>query len=866
MSHPPRFASWLLERCLSPEHDAIVGDLEEEYQDNADYYGAIRARLIYWGQALRTIPSVLITDVIWHHIMFKNYLVIAFRNLRKHKGFSAINILGLAISMSVCLLIIALVKDQKSYDTFHSKSDRIYRVISDVSYSFGNYNMATSPGPMGPALLAEDAPIEQAVRLNWYGGQATNEVKTFEVQGLYAEPSFFDIFDFELAQGDAGTALNAPFSVILTDEVVARFFGDDDPVGKVIRREGVGDFTVTGVLKDEPYRSHLQFESLASFSTLEALETQGASTRMQDWNDASRFYTYVLLTEQGGIAETEALATALSRQYHTVQDRPAASHRLQAITEVNMGMQLSNQLGSAMPKEAVYILSFLAFILVLTAVFNYISLSVARSLKRAKEIGVRKVVGAHRTQIIRQFLSEAVLMALLALGVAIIFLLWLMPAFNGLQAIQEDIGSGVAIDFARDYGTYLLFIGFAILVGLIAGVYPAFMMSRYLPTKVLKGVSKIKGFRGLTLRKSILVFQFSLSIVGIVTTLVMFQQFSLVLKANYGFDEAQLVNIDLQGQPYETFRAELMRQPGVVQVAATSTPPVAGYVRNTTVQTEAMESPLLINYYAVDEHFLDQLRLTLIAGRNFSDAFATDADAAIVLNEMGVQQLNLGSPQEAIGKQVTFDGSEVTVIGVIENFYTQGYHRGYQPTALTYAHEAYQQAIVRVLPDDLEQALTTLEAIWKQLAPTYEFQYGFYDDQLMDRFREMRDIVSILGFVAGFVIFIACLGLLGMASYTAESRIKEVGIRKVLGANVRGIVVLLSRDYVKLVAIASVLATPLTWFLTNTLLQEFANRIELSVWYFAAGIVATLVLAVLTIGSQTIRAGLANPVNTLRNE
>ncbi len=864
---PPRPATWLFERLLSPEYDAVLGDLEEDYHDRADDYGPRRAALRYGLDGLRTAPALFVHNLLWHHIMLKNYLVIAFRNLRKHKGFASINILGLAVSMSVCLLVITLVRDQKSYDTFHEKAERIYRVTSDVDYSFGQYDMATSPGPLGPVLLAESPGVEQVVRMRKFGGHTTVQDRSFLLRGLYAEASLFDVFDFVLEHGNAATALREPFSLVLTQEVALQFFGEANPIGQVIHRDGVGDFVVTGVLKEQPFhKSHLRFEALASFSTISSLEAGTESPGLDDWENASSYYTYVLLAEGTVPEEVAAWCSRLSARHHTDTSLRPATHGLQAITRINLGQELSNQVDRTMPIEAALAFTVLALLMVLTAIFNYVSLSVSRSLKRAREIGIRKVVGAHRGQIVRQFISEAVIVALLALGLAAVLLVWLLPTFNSLAIVQEDMASPVSINLGGDLGLYLLFVGFAVGVGLVAGLYPAFVMSGYLPTVVLKGVSQIKGFAGLTLRKSLIVFQFSLSIIGIIITLVVYQQFSLIMETHYGFDEEQLVNVVLQEVPYETLRHELLQHPGIVSVAAMSCPPVVGCNNNTSIQTGAMEKPALIRYYAVDEETLDQYRLNLVAGRTFSPDFPTDKDDALLLTEAALQMLDLGTPQEAVGTVVSFQGQSVIVIGVVADFFADGAHKGYLPVAFAHWPAEYRFAVVRIRPEGVDETIAHLEATWKTLAPGRVLQYGFYDDQLGAQYLFISEIVKILGFVAGFIIFVSCLGLLGMASYTAETRIKEVGIRKVLGADVRSIVLLLSSDYVKLLAVAVVVAVPLAWLLSDFFLQNFANRMEPGVWVFAVGILPILLLALLTIGSQTIKAGLTNPVETLRHE
>ena len=873
---PPRLARWLLDALLTPAHESLIGDLEEEYHDYAVHYGRRRAALLFWAQTIRTAPVVRLHELIWQSVMLKNYLRVALRNLRKHLGFSAINIVGLAVSMAVCLLVITLVRDQASYDHFHPRAEHIYRITSEQETPFGTFRMATSSGPLGPALQRELPGLDGVVRMSKMGGHATFGDQTLPLGGLYAEPAFFDLFGFALARGDAATALAEPYSLVLTAEAAAKFFGAANPLGQILHRDGIGDFTVTGVLAPLPTNTHLTFEALASFVTLGARSEGEDPYALDDWSRVSAHYTYLLLGPGAAPAAVAAHANALIRQHHTDTSEPPPTLALQALTEINLGADISNQIGPVMPMESAYFLFVFAAGLMLLALFNYISLTMARSLARAQEIGIRKVVGAYRRQIVAQFVSEAVVVAVLALVLAGGLLVWLMPGFNSLQGFQSDLDLGlITIDPLRDGLLYVLFLAFALGIGLLGGLYPAFRMAGFAPTAVLKGFAAGRRGSSQRLRKALIVVQFTVAIVGIITTTVIHRQLALQLQADYGFDEEQLVNVALQGTSYELVREELRRLPGVEQVAATSALPSAGSKSWTDIQAPGMDAPELIQHYSVDSDFLDQFRLTLLAGRDFSQSFATADDATagsepILLTEKALALLGFATPHEAVGQVVSFDNfpepRTATVIGVVSDVYARGYERGYTPLVLRHRPDRYRYAVVRLHTDDLAGALEALESTWKTLAPTRAFDYAFYDDQLAAEYLFVRDLVRFLGLLAGFVILIACLGLLGMASHTATRRVREVGIRKALGADVRSVTLLLSRDYLVLLALAALVALPLAFLLNQTLLQQFPNRVSLDAWMFAAGVVPTLVLALLAVGSQTVRAALTNPVETLRHE
>ncbi len=862
----------MLAYFLAPAHESVIGDLDEEFQDDVQWYGARRAGLRYWAHVLWAIPSIRFHDLIWNSIMFKNYVLIALRNLRKYKAFSAINILGLAVSMSVCLLIITVARDQMSYDRFHENSDRIYRVTSQVTGAFGTFGVATSPGPLGPALLTESPGIAEVVRLTRMGGPATFGEQTHALAGLYAEPTFFEVFDFHLLRGDAKTALTMPYSIVLTDAMAAAFFGDQDPMGQVLHRDGLGDFTVTGILAKHDHKTHLVFDALASFATLPLFTESTVARNLDDWGNASTFYNYLLLDAEASPDDVLAVSRNLIMRQHTQATEVSPELDLQALTTIALGDELANQIAPVMPRTSLIFFGVFALVLMLTAIFNYISLTAARSLKRAREIGIRKVVGAQRRQIVQQFLSEAIIIAVLACLLASVLLVWLVPAFNGLSGFQEDLDlRNISLDTMQHMGLYVSFLLFAIGLGVVAGLYPAYKLAAYAPSLVLQGVTAAKGFARVAMRKVLIVFQFALAAMGITITLVVYQQLSLVLHADYGFDEEQLISIDLQGVPIATLRNELLHRAEVVDVAAVSGLPSAGGKIWTDIQADGMDEPMIIQFYAIDDHFMSQFNVRLLAGRDFAEVSPTnDGVEPVLITEKTVTALGFASPEAAIGQVVSFDNypdpHSAMVLGVVSNFYTRGYDRGYQPVVLRYLPERYRHAVVRVRLGDVAGTLAALQATWKKVAPTTAFSYAFYDDQLAREYLFMNDIVKFFGVLTGFIILIAGLGLLGMASYTAETRTREVGIRKVMGADVTGVVMLLSRDYVRLVFIAVVVATPLAYVLANVLLQQFANRIELNVWYFMAGILPTLALALLTIGSQTLKAGLANPVDTLRQE
>lgn len=799
--------------------------------------------------------------------MLKNYLSIALRNLRKHKGFSLTNILGLAVSMSVCLLIIAFLKDQRSYDQFHAQSEQIYRITSTVQNQYGlTQKVATSPAPLANVLRADYPIMEKVVQFRQAGGMAIADEATIPMGGLYAEQAFFEVFDFSLLQGVEQETLTKPFSMVLTPEASQKVFGESDPVGQVLTLEGMGDFTITGILQALPHNTHFAFEFLASFSTLILQEVPGLA--LDDWSKAEQNYTYVQLAEGVSKHDLEVVLPVLVEQYGSAQDEQAKLPVLQAqaLTSINLGESLGNQIGKPMPAEVAWVLGALALIVMLTACFNYVSLSVARSLKRAKEIGVRKVAGAHRPQIIVQFLGESILLALVALGLALVLFVWLVPFFNDLHLMHE-LDAVISPHLFTDWKLVGWFLLFAAGTGILAGLYPALHLSAFSPIMALKGGGKIKALSHFSLRKSLIVLQFSLSLFFIISTLVVYQQFAQLMEADYGFHTDDILNVELQGVSAETFGQEVARHPGVQGIAAVSSVPAGGSNKALFLKTDAMTEAVKGLYYSVDQQFLGELGLPLLAGRNFSTEFASDEHRAVIINERALTELGLGESQDALGAEILVgEDARLIIIGVVANFFARGVQSPYEPVLLRYQPEQWKYVMVRYQPGMREDVLAHLTEKWEMVAQSTQLEYTYYEAQLRDRLAFFGDIIRISGLIAGFAIFIACLGLLGMAGYTTETRVKEVGIRKVLGASVSSIVVLLSRSYLGLLAVAIVLTTPLSWLLASQFLQGFEQQVSLSPWIFVVGVGAVFGLVLTTVCSQTAKAALLNPTKTLRAE
>ncbi|MDX1672153.1 MAG: ABC transporter permease, partial [Balneolaceae bacterium] len=846
-----------------------LGDLEEEFRDTRSRK-PIRAYLDLYFHILTALPLFMKQTVLWSLVMLKNYLTVTWRNLTKSKVFSFINILGLSVSMAVCLLIILFIIDQKSYDRFHEQADRIYRVTTNYNSPHNNQfeDYATAPAVLAEPLQNQFPGIEKVSRIR---GNFSAEIRykntTVPLEGLYADTTFFEIFSFELTRGNPETALRDPGSIILTNSSARKIFGEVDPMGKSVTALGNRDFTVTGIISDD-YRTHFRFEALVSHSTLTG--TPGYQKSLDKWRlSMSNDYLYLLLTKNTDPVELASrLASLIPIHLGDNGEEDAVDHfNLQSITAINLGPAMANEIGLVMPGIIAWFMGGFAVIITLIACFNYVSLTVARAINRSKEVGVRKVMGAFRSNVIKQFLAESVIIALIALIFASVLLKWLLPEFNNLFLIHF-LDNQITIDLWKNLTVYAVFILFSIFIGISAGFYPALYLSSFKPASVLKGTSSVRGLSGQTIRKIITVSQFTFSILFIITALILTRQFNHMVNTDYGFTREQIVNVALQDVPYDRFRNAMQQLPEVERVAATSHIPALGQIHGVWMNAEGVPEKIRAHSFKVDEHYIETTGLKLIAGRNFNPDRATDSTEAVILSEVTVERLNLGKPHQAIGSTVTVDGKSHAVVGVIENFISADPLRRGNPIVLIYAPDRAYYAIVKVQENSMSDFLDDLENSWADLGSLHSLKFKLLNEQLEENpiTNIFLDFLKVVGLLSIFSIFISCLGLLGLAMYSAENRMKEIGIRKVLGASITDIVLLLSRDYLWLVAIAVIIGTPLAWLANSLWLQMVSNKAEIGPLLFMIGIAGTVVLALLTIGSQTIRAAMENTVKNLRSE
>jgi putative ABC transport system permease protein len=808
--------------------------------------------------------------------MIRNYFLVAVRNLTRNKFFSAINIFGLAVSMSICMAIIMLVADQMMYDRHITKRDRIFRVNSYAVDNNGvdksSLDNATSPMTLRDELLENYTGIEKVVRVkrgfgnNWLSFE--NQNVNIPVKGFFVDPEFFEVFEYEFLYGDKDTALKNPHSVVLTSEAAKKLFKDENPVGQSFKVGDLGLFTVTGVLAKFETKSHIVFEALASMSTVKTLEAEGKLGKdLNNWMDFWNGWNYILVEEGKTLADVEPHFAKIYKQRIASNPNPEiykAKFRLQSILDITPGPLVNNGIGPSLPWVFVYFLSGLAGIIMLTSCFNFTNLSIARSLKRAKEIGVRKVSGAARWQIFTQFLSESLVVALCALAFAFVLLIALKPLM-----LQLTFAKIFMWDLTLNYAVVIAFVVFTLVVGIMAGLFPAVVLSAFEPVKVLKNLSSVKLFSRMGLRKFLLVSQFVISLVFIITVLVMYKQMELFVNKDYGFVMEKNILVRLNNTAAQVLKTELQKYPNITSVAGTSHIPASGVSYGGGFKKDLSEKEWTnLGYFVVDEDYVKNMQVEIIAGKHFQHENSIGNKNFIVINEEAVAAFHFKSSAEAIGQELVYraDSSRKVITGVVKNYNHNSLMSKVEPMALLYDPAQINLVQVRYHGTH-DDAAKTIEKAWASVNPGLKTDFKEVEDEIKFFYNTVfGDIVNILGFIAGLAIMISCLGLLGMATYSIETRMKEVSIRKVLGSTDQGLVILLSKGFLKLLCVAVIIGVPLAWFINNLWLELIAYRTDISFSVIISGVGILVILGALTIGSQTVRAAFANPAENLKNE
>lgn len=804
--------------------------------------------------------------------MVKNYFKIAWRNIRKNKLFFFINIAGLSIGIATCFVIMLYVYNELSYDRFNKNADDIVRIVFDANINGGKIYEAGVMPPVAETMKKDFPEVRDATRLVPFGSSKINyKDQSFKGDQLaFVDPNFFSVFTLPLVEGDKNTALLKPNSVVISKRTAEKYFGKDNAIGKTIELTANKNtlYTITGVMENIPENSHFHFDICGSMKSLE-------SSKSDSWMFGN-FYTYLLLNPGADRNKMESQLPAMVQRYmgSQIQQSMGVSFQqfvtkgnklgfdLQPLTSIHLHSATNNELEPGGDATFVYIFGGVALFMVIVACINFINLSTAGASKRAKEVGVRKVVGSDRFQLIWQFLSESVLITLFALIIAFAFVVLALPAFNNI--------SGKELSF--NASQLIAFVGLGLIVGLIAGIYPAFYLSSFKPIAVLKGklTSSNKSFG---LRSGLVVFQFFISVCLIVGTIVVYQQMKFIQNKDLGYNKEQLLTIPnsyLLGNNEKSFKQQLLQDSRILSATMSWYKPAGPSNFNNALAYPQGNDNNIVNGvdYHVDEEYIPTLGMKMIAGRNFSKDFATDS-SAIILNETAARSFGWNNTT-AIGKTVIRQNSDkgnnfpFHVIGVVKNFNFKSLHEAVSPLYMTLQPEG--GLIFKIKTTDVAGLISSMKKQWDSYKPEEPFSYSFMDDLFNKTYAAEQKTSTVLNIFSILTIFVASLGLFGLVTYTAEQRTKEIGIRKVLGASVMQVTQMLSREFVKLVLIACVIAFPVAWFAMNKWLQEFAYRIHISWVVFAIAAVASISIALLTVSWQSIKAALANPVKSLRTE
>ncbi|MCK4346422.1 MAG: ABC transporter permease, partial [Bacteroidales bacterium] len=729
--------------------------------------------------------------------MIKNYLLTALRNIFRHKGFSLLNIFGLSLSMSVCMLIIVIIVDQFSYDSQHTKKERIYRVqtIDNLSdWSLNKY--ASTAFPLANELVNNYPFIEEAVLIkSTFNGDGVFNDTRIAVNGLYTNSAFFRVFDFKLKGGSGENFFEEPYKIVLREEIARKYFGEEDPVGKFLQVDSIGSFEVVGIIEETGNKSHIQFEALASASTLESLENSGEiKTLTGNWNNFYTNYVYLLLNEKTNLQDVQNALDKLSVEKYKDDEKFDLSFYLQPLMKIVPGPLIGNELGFFLPSVFVIFLVGLVLVIIISAAFNYTSLSLARSLLRAKEVGVRKTVGALRGQIIVQFLLEAILISLFALFFAYALLQFLLPAFAGMKLM-----SMLEIKPEQNLTVIIWFLIFALLTGVFSGLLPAVFISAFNPVKVLKGVTNIKLFSRLTLRKILLITQYVFSIIFLISIILIFRQMNFMVNAEMGFDRDVVYNIRLKGQNITRVHHHYSQIPEVSILSAASHVPGVGNIWDTEIRLDPEGENSKADYFAVDANYIQAMGLELIAGQDFPANISTENEKFIIINEKAVKQFNLGSPNEALGTVMILDDSmSVEIIGVVKDYKYVALFMPLKSLVLRIKPNQFNIAVLRLNSSNMLSTVNKIKNEWKKIDPVHELEGDFLDAEIREYYSFFEDVLYTVGFTCLLAIVIAALGMFGMATYSTQTRLKEIGVRKVFGAHAHSITFLVSRSYFRM--------------------------------------------------------------------
>ncbi len=793
--------------------------------------------------------------------MLKNYLKIAFRNLWRHRGFSFLNITGLAIGLTAGFLMLMYVAFELSYDNFHTKGDDIYRVVANIKTPTDNIEANKAAVAVPPNLQRTFPEVLSAVRImNIDMVVRNNESRFQESNTVVVDSAFFDVFDFKLIQGDTKTVLTAPYSIVLSETAAQKYFGEENPMGKSLSiMEEKYNATVTGVMQDIPGNSQIDTDVLLSMTTYSEDLEPDIDTNWGGYDPTA----YVLLAPGTDPSALEAKLPEFLEQNNGDEmraDQMFVTLFLEPLKEVYLYSDRGGDIVGNI--NNVYTFAVIALFILLIACINFINLTTARSVERAKEVGVRKVIGAKKNQLSLQFIGESMIISFFAFLITLVLAAICLPLFNTLAGKTISIGI-----FSNPLQILILFI-VSMVLGILAGVYPAMVLSSFQPVSVLKGTFSTSS-KGIFLRKGLVIAQFTISIVLIIGTMVIYQQTHYMQSKELGFDKDQILVLNTPVSPAQKELRDVID--GMQEVKSTglgsSIPGRGNFAAYSQIENKNGDMQIAnLDLYFVDYDYIDQLAMKVIAGRTFSEEFATDSTEAMVVNQRTIKLLGYSDPKEALGAKFDQWGQQGQIIGVIQDFHFRSLAQNIAPLTMRMAEGATDVLTVKIDSKNIQGTVAAIEDQWARILPDTPFEYTFMDEEFNQQYQDEIRFGNLFMNFAILAIFISCLGLLGLAAYSTLQRKKEIGIRKVVGSSVTGVLTLLSKDFIKLVGVAFLIAAPVSWLLMDSWLNEFAYRIDIPWWTFVLSGISALAIALATVSFHALKASLANPVNSLRTE
>lgn len=863
---PPWPAAWIIRRMFPDNgRHSVLGDMIETFRSLTREKGPVRARLWFWGQTLMAVPACMGERAYWSMEMLKNYLLVTIRNLQKNKLYSFLNIFGLTIGLATFILIALFVQFELGFDRYHEGADRIHRVVRNKPTPTEGVYLKTSvtPAALGPALTREFPEVVAAARMIRSPNSALSfEEKTFlEEEFYWADPDTLKVFTLPFIKGDHQSALEDPSSILLSERAALKYFGSEDPIGKTLSAGKRFAFHVTGVFADMPANSHFIMDFIAPYPTY----FQITGNDIQSWG-SNYSYTYILLREGTDAGSLEAKFPSFIEKYMLrggrLEDQQRNYLALQALTDIHLRSHRNQEITPN--GDIIYVILFttIAFLVLVIACLNYMNLATARSLQRGKEVGIRKVAGAQRVQLVRQLLSESLVAAGLAMTLAIILVVALLPAFNSLVERQ------LSFNPIADPRLFFSLLGIFLVVGLLSGSYPALSISGFKPVSILSG-SFSRSSKGQTLRNALVLIQFAITILFLIFTFVVRDQLRFIKNRDMGYSRRHILTCRVGDRNIkrniQAVKDELLQHSGVLAVATSENLP-----NNIDAHTTARwaggsaDAGFPIYYQMADYGFADLFDIKIAAGRNFSRDFPSDEQGAFLVNEAAVRAAQWENP---IGQELFhFTGQSGKIVGVMKDFHLHSLHRAIEPLYVFLDNQNFTYLSIKIRPDDIPASISAIEGVMKKFSPGYPFETTFFDEVFERAYHTEQRMSGLFGSMAILAIFIACLGLFGLAAFAADQRTKEIGVRKILGASEGRIFWLFSRTFMRWVILANILAWPAAYFIMNKWLQNFIYRIDIGIGTFVLSGLVALSIALMTVSFQSLKAAMSNPIDSLRYE